>query len=191
MPLVPQLLSVDKSWRKQTRDLWAPGSAGVPPVQEAARMAVLPGCVHGLLIGMALRGSSRSIHIPIQVSTAYGHRLGLHAAFLRRGQGLRGRPQQAHAEIGAAVARVGEDARHHPAIPGAAGPAPTSDHAVRTRRRALRIYHSLCSIGSIPVLCPFPDIAMHIIQAPGIELMLSYGVRRAPSGVLVIPGILV
>src|SRR6266446_7737855 len=59
------------------------------------------------------------------------------------------------------------------------------DNAITLRR----IHCSVCSIRPIPVLQPLTDVAMHIIEAPGIRLLLANGMRL-PTGIISIPGIL-
>jgi hypothetical protein len=66
-----------------------------------------------------------------------------------------------------------------PAVAGDAEPAPASAHPVRARWRALRIGDRLRSIRLIPILHPFPDIPVHVIESPGVWLALSHGMRLA------------
>src|SRR5262249_24547007 len=47
----------------------------------------------------------------------------------------------------------------------------------------------LCSVRAMPVLDPLPDVAMHIVQAPGVRLEFPYWMRRLAS-VVCKPGIL-
>src|SRR6266540_1380799 len=64
----------------------------------------------------------------------------------------------------------------------------TSDPA-QARRRPCRIYCRDCSRSPIPVLHPLPDIAMHVIESPGIGFFLPYRMCLV-SRVFPVPGIL-
>ena len=92
------------------------------------------------------------------------------------------------AKAAAAVAGRQVVAIRRPAVAGVVVPAPASDHPGRARRGACRIDCSVCSIRPIPVLHPLPDIAMHVIEPPGVGLQLPHRVCL-PSRIPVMPRI--
>src|SRR6516162_6776920 len=99
-------------------------------------------------------------------------------------------PQQAESKIVAAGVGRQTAATRRPAAPGVVLPATAPINSVRVRartRRALGVSHRLCWILSVPVLYPLVDVAVHIIQPPGIGLELPYWVGLAIS-VCFVPG---
>ena len=50
-------------------------------------------------------------------------------------------------------------------------------HAAGTGGRARGIRDAAAGIGSIPVVAPLPDIAIHVVQAPGVGLLLADSAR--------------
>src|SRR5262249_9590535 len=93
------------------------------------------------------------------------------------------------AEILVALAGRDEGAVRRPAVAGGEAPATAPLHAVRARGRACRIHCSATSIFLIPVLHPLPDIAMHVIESPGVGLQLPHWVRLQLSCFALIPRI--
>src|SRR5262249_28584202 len=77
----------------------------------------------------------------------------------------------------------------HPADVRLVVPAAAPAHAIGTRRGPFGISHGPGRILALPVLHPLPDIAQHVVQSPGIGLLLAYGMR-AMFRVGTIPGIL-
>src|SRR5262245_11759604 len=68
-------------------------------------------------------------------------------------------------------------------------PAPTPVPSGIACWGACRVYGSLCCVWATPILHPFPDIAVHVEQAPGIRLELPHRMCGALV-VFVIPRIL-
>ena len=69
------------------------------------------------------------------------------------------------------VARVVHGAERRPAAPGEvvpATPVAAAKHAVRARRRPLGVNGNPAGIGVEPVLTPFIDIPVHVIQPPRV-----------------------
>ena len=98
---------------------------------------------------------------------------------------------QAEAKIVAAGVGRETAATRRPAAPGVVVPttAPIDPVRVRARtRRALGVGHRLCWILLVPVLYPLVDVAVHVIQPPGIRLELSYWVGLSMS-VCLVPGV--
>src|SRR5262245_10890392 len=102
--------------------------------------------------------------------------------------GLLGHPQEAETVIVAAPGGRAAEAKRQPAAEGVAAPATAPTDAEPARGGACRIYGSTTRILPVPVLHPFLDIAIHVIESPGIGLQLPHWVRL-PSCILVIPGI--
>src|SRR5262249_46606509 len=102
--------------------------------------------------------------------------------------GLLGHPQEAETEVDVAPDGRDVDAVRRREEAGGVVPATAPIHAGRARGGACRIYCSTTRILPKPVLHPFIDIAMHVIESPGIGLQLPHWVRL-PSCILVIPGI--
>src|SRR5262249_34199006 len=69
-------------------------------------------------------------------------------------------------------------------------PAPTPVPSGIACGWALRVDLLPCGIGATPVLHPFPDIAHHVVQAPGVRLELPDGMCGTLV-ILVIPRILI
>ena len=70
------------------------------------------------------------------------------------------------------MVRLEPAASGRPAAPGGSVriPSPTAAalHAIRARRRTRRISHRTGRIIAVPILAPLPNIAVHVIQSPGI-----------------------
>src|SRR5262249_21697679 len=100
------------------------------------------------------------------------------------------RPRTEYTEAEAGQARVGrvEVALRRPAVAGEGAPATASVYPVRVARGPLRVGNLVHLVGTVPVLDPFPDIAVHVIQTPGVRLALPHRMRSA-RGVVAIPGI--
>src|SRR5262249_35065022 len=90
--------------------------------------------------------------------------------------------EAATAQTGRAVAT---DRR--PAVASDDVPTAAPIHPERAGCRACRIHDRPTRIDAMPVLHPFPDIAMHVIEAPGIRLLLPHRMGLLP-GVAVMPG---
>ncbi len=76
------------------------------------------------------------------------------------------------------------------AIHGAAEPGATAGNPTGTGRGAARISLGSFRVGAVPVLDPFPDIAVHIVEAPVIGALLGYWLG-APAIVAAIPAQLI
>jgi hypothetical protein len=92
---------------------------------------------------------------------------------------LRGDPEQAKPQGAVAVASLDDATIRRAALMCITVPAAAAPHSVRARRGTLRVSRWCGWIRLIPVLHPLPHVAVHIVQAPGIGLALSYGMGRA------------
>src|SRR5215813_4144550 len=90
---------------------------------------------------------------------------------------LLGHPQEAETEKVEVTAGRAVVAIRRPAAAGGAVPTAAPSHADRARGGACRISCSTIRITLIPVLYPLPDIAMHVIESPGVGLQLPHRVR--------------
>jgi len=70
--------------------------------------------------------------------------------------------------VAVAARRIEPDAVSRPAVPAAADPRAATQHTVDTRFRPDRVGCDLFQIRAIPILTPFPNIAVHLPQAPVI-----------------------
>ena len=69
-------------------------------------------------------------------------------------------------------------APHEPRV---AAPAAAPQHPIGAPlRRPYRVDHRIVSIPSRPVQAPLPDVAQHVVQAPGIRQFLRDGMRSGP-----------
>ena len=98
--------------------------------------------------------------------------------------------EDAQAQVVVPVPRRAEVAVGRPAAPGGDEPATAAKHAVRARCRSRRIVHRRLRIVTaiIPILAPLPHVPVHVIQPPGVRLLLAHRMRLA-ARVLVIPGV--
>src|SRR6266404_3394157 len=80
--------------------------------------------------------------------------------------------QEADTEIVVAIVKRAAAAMRRPAEAGGAVPTAAPIHAERARGRARGIHCSAARVIPIPVLHPLPDIAMHVIETPGVGLQL-------------------
>ena len=61
-------------------------------------------------------------------------------------------------------------AKTSPAVPGERGEGtPTQDAEGLPKKSTLGIFILFFMVNPIPILAPFPDIAMHVMQAPGVS----------------------
>src|SRR5262245_17708013 len=83
-----------------------------------------------------------------------------------------------HAEPDAAapVGRAVAAAVPRAAVPGPVDPAPATVHAGRVLFADLGINSSRQRL-FMPVATPFPDVALHVVQAPGIGTLTTHLVR--------------
>ena len=105
------------------------------------------------------------------------------------GHSLRRRHRQTEAVCAIDIRRGIIAPISHAAAHGAIAPAAAPVTFGIAGRRTLRIDLVSCCVGPTPVMHPFPDIPMHIVQPPGVRLELPYRMGGALV-VLVIPGIL-
>ncbi len=63
------------------------------------------------------------------------------------------------------AAQVAAASIRHSTVPRAVAPTTATKHAVRARRRTLRVGLATAAVIPIPVLTPFPYIASHIIDS--------------------------
>ncbi len=97
--------------------------------------------------------------------------------------------REAEAEGNVEARRGVAVAERRTAAAGVVVPAAAPNHAARATARPLRVGRIAVVttiVFIIPVTAPFPDIAVHIIEAPGVWSFLSNGMSRT-TAVLFIP----
>jgi hypothetical protein len=79
----------------------------------------------------------------------------------------------AHAQVVVAIARVAPAAVRAAQAPRRARPATAAVHALRGLRRTRGIHSRLGRIVAQPILAPFPEVSVHVVQAPGVWLLFA------------------
>ena len=80
--------------------------------------------------------------------------------------------------------RTADAAVRRPAVPGAAEIAvigAAANHVIQARSWPLRVNGNPAGIGVEPVLAPFKDIPVHVIQSPRIGQLLPHRMRRSAA----------
>ena len=86
---------------------------------------------------------------------------------------LDGTAEHTKAKVEAPFLRRAPVAARRSAVPGVEVPAAAPEHPVRARRRAGWIRRRTARILAVPILAPLPDVTVHVVQAPGIRLLLA------------------
>src|SRR5262249_3525180 len=89
--------------------------------------------------------------------------------------------QDAAADVHVATVGLVPVAEGRAAVPRGAIPGAPTQHAGIATLTTLRICYLPFWIGAIPVLTPFPDVPMHIEQAPGVRGEDAYGCGLLPK----------
>src|SRR6266705_358359 len=74
-------------------------------------------------------------------------------------------------------------ALRRPAISLESVPSPAADYFLtdRVRRGSLRVDFESSGIGTLPIQAPFPNIPLHVVQAPGVRRFLPHRVRHGTA----------